>query len=228
MLTVMREMADSGRDSPTASAARATLLRAVARPARWRSSDAASSRRCAQAGVVDAGGYGLLVLFQGLAGRVARAQAERAAPTSPCAAVGSAAARSRHRRAARRRTSEPPRYRYCTSFLLSGERARPRRSRALRRRPGRQRAGRRRRHACSRSTCTPTIPGRCSASASARRRQRRRGQRHARADPRARRAPARGRDAAGAVVVAVVAGDGNKRALPRARLRSASSTAGSR
>ena len=73
-----------------------------------------------KAGVVDAGGYGLLVLFRGLARGIVELHARR---HRHLAARGRAARRARGRRPGRRRprASELSAYRYCTSLLITGE-----------------------------------------------------------------------------------------------------------
>ena len=73
-----------------------------------------------EAGVVDAGGYGVIVIFAGV---VAALRGE-AAP---------GARRTTRRRASAIPSTTPPTYRYCTNFAVTGARAR---RRALRRRPG--------------------------------------------------------------------------------------------
>ena len=64
-----------------------------------------------EAGVVDAGGYGLTVLFAGV---IAALRGERAAR----------ARRTTRRRASRTRSTSPRRYRYCTNFAVTGSDAR--------------------------------------------------------------------------------------------------------
>ncbi len=119
MLTVIREMAAAGQSIPDEWGL-AKLLVAVeeaGRVAVEKTTDQLPALK--KAGVVDAGGYGLLVLFRGLAaGVVGLMQGE----------VGAAPARVALRSSDRRapaavvaEASELSAFRYCTSFLIKGE-----------------------------------------------------------------------------------------------------------
>ncbi len=119
MLTVVREMATAAQGFP-ASLSLATLL-ATVDEAGSIAVERTTSQLAAleKAGVVDAGGYGLLVLFRGLSsgleellrGGVADGERRRQRrPVAVTAASFDVAAES-----------ELSRYRYCTSFLLRGE-----------------------------------------------------------------------------------------------------------
>ena len=131
MLTVIREMATAAQAVPD-SLGLEHLLAAVEEAGRIAVDNTTAQLPALQkAGVVDAGGYGLLVLFRGLSdgiedltrgGKlVAGARlAARASAQATARAVGG-------RRSAARRAvtveepSELSEYRYCTSFLISGD-----------------------------------------------------------------------------------------------------------
>ena len=122
MLTVMREMATAGQDLPD-GAPLAALVERVAEAGRLaveRTPQQLAVLR--KAGVVDAGGYGLLVLFRGLlAGATGEpaGQAEVAAAEMAAQAAGIAGVDTREVRVVE--SSELSRYRYCTSFVITGE-----------------------------------------------------------------------------------------------------------
>jgi DAK2 domain fusion protein YloV len=117
MLTVMREMATAGQDVPDA-APLAVLVERVAEAGRLaveRTPQQLAALR--KAGVVDAGGYGLLVLFRGLLSG-ATGEGEGMAEAGVRAATGIAGAVTREVRVTE--PSELSRFRYCTSFVISG------------------------------------------------------------------------------------------------------------
>jgi hypothetical protein len=120
MLTVIRMMSEALLTVP-AGASLADLLR-VAGQAGKEAVEATPGQLevLRRAGVVDAGGYGLLVLFEGLAGSVAGdSRASRPAVRTLLPAEGDS-----HGRALPGLPDdidEAGDYRYCTSFLLTGE-----------------------------------------------------------------------------------------------------------
>ena len=122
MLTVIREMAEAAQSVPD-TLGLDRLLVAVEEAGRVAVEKTTEQLPALQkAGVVDAGGYGLLVLFRGLAARHRRAHARRhrhlAGARRACARARAAAPRRR------RRPTRPPElsaYRYCTSLLITGE-----------------------------------------------------------------------------------------------------------
>jgi len=115
MLTVTREMSTAASRLPDDTSLADTLetILAAGRIAVERTTQQLAALR--QAGVVDAGGYGLLVICRGLAAVLTGAHAGT-----------SVAARQRSRAvggpplASPAEPSELSRYRYCTSFLLTG------------------------------------------------------------------------------------------------------------
>jgi fatty acid kinase len=122
MLTVMREMATAGQDLPD-GAPLAALVERVAEAGRLaveRTPQQLAVLR--KAGVVDAGGYGLLVLFRGLLagatgeppGQVGEVAAEMATQAAGIAGVDTREVRVVE-------SSELSRYRYCTSFVITGD-----------------------------------------------------------------------------------------------------------
>ncbi len=131
MLTVIREMATAAQAVPD-SLGLEHLLAAVEEAGRIAVENTTAQLPALQkAGVVDAGGYGLLVLFRGLSdgiedlmrgGKIVAGArlATRAAAEAIAGAVGS-------RRTDPARTvkvdepSELSEYRYCTSFLITGD-----------------------------------------------------------------------------------------------------------
>lgn len=118
MLTVMREMATAGQDVPD-GAPLAVLVERVAQAGRLaveRTPQQLAVLR--KAGVVDAGGYGLLVLFRGLlAGATGGVGLGEEAGVQ--AATGIAGVDAREVRLSE--PSELSRFRYCTSFVITGE-----------------------------------------------------------------------------------------------------------
>jgi DAK2 domain fusion protein YloV len=131
MLTVIREMATAAQAVPDDFGLE-HLLAAIEEAGRIAVENTTAQLPALQkAGVVDAGGYGLLVLFRGLAdgiedlmhgGKVVAGArlAARVATEAVAGAVG-----GRRTRPARAVTvhepSELSEYRYCTSFLITGE-----------------------------------------------------------------------------------------------------------
>ena len=120
MLSVIRELAEEAEARAADGAAVGDLLRRARAPRRGRASRArrSSSQVLRDAGVVDAGGAGLLELVRGVA------------------AARDAASRLPERAAGRRADlgfeaihQELSRYRYCTVFVDRGRAARPRRAR---------------------------------------------------------------------------------------------------
>ncbi len=131
MLTVIREMATAAQAVPD-SLGLEHLLAAVEEAGRIAVEKTTAQLPALQkAGVVDAGGYGLLVLFRGLSdgiedlmhgGKIvagARLAARVAAQTT-AGAVGGRRSRAAHTIAVDE-PSELSEYRYCTSFLLTGD-----------------------------------------------------------------------------------------------------------
>jgi DAK2 domain fusion protein YloV len=118
MLTVVREMATAGQDVPD-GAPLAVLVERVAEAGRLaveRTPQQLAVLR--KAGVVDAGGYGLLVLFRGL---LAGATGEVAPAQEVAAHAGAGVAGVDTREVRVEEPSELSRYRYCTSFFIAGE-----------------------------------------------------------------------------------------------------------
>jgi len=114
MLTVIREMAAAAQAVPDSSAVQHLLaiVEDAGRVAVERTTEQLAVLR--KAGVVDAGGYGLLVLLRGLSAVLAgKAPADRAVAGSDRAALLAPALRAGE-------ASELSRYRYCTSFLVRG------------------------------------------------------------------------------------------------------------
>ena len=114
MLTVLREMAEAAADIPASTGRKAFMDEVIA--AGWRSVEKTPSllRVLADAGVVDAGGYGLVVLLEGAANG-------RAGWETPIAThVGQAGVPVgfAYEQEAAEDESE---FTYCTSFLLSGQ-----------------------------------------------------------------------------------------------------------
>ena len=116
MLTVMREMAAAAQGVPE-SFALDKLMVVVEEAGRVAVEKTTSQLAALQkAGVVDAGGYGLLVLYRGIV----------AAIVTPGAGVGAAAVALRQgapgsAAASVAEPSELSRYRYCTSLLINGD-----------------------------------------------------------------------------------------------------------
>ena len=123
MLSVIRAMSEAAADTPEAISLPALLTTATTAGAEAveRTIDQLEALR--RAGVVDAGGYGLLVLLRGGVAGFLRAE------TGSVAAAAVTADGSDHRRGRASRHIEgiPPdaveesRFRYCTSFLLLGK-----------------------------------------------------------------------------------------------------------
>ncbi len=119
MLTVVREMATAGQDLPD-GAPLAALVAQVAEAGRLaveRTPQQLAVLR--KAGVVDAGGYGLLVLFRGLLAGATGEPAGEAGEIAARAAAGIAVVDTRDVRV--EEPSELSRYRYCTSFVITGD-----------------------------------------------------------------------------------------------------------
>lgn len=118
MLTVIREMSAAADRMPTDSPVPATLqaVLTAGRVAVDRTTSQLAALR--QAGVVDAGGYGLLVICRGLAEALdsedADAFALAAAPTGAAPVIP-------HDMIAGADMDPDSRYRYCTSFLITGD-----------------------------------------------------------------------------------------------------------
>ena len=123
MLTVIRAMSEAAADTPDSISLPAllTVVTTAGAEAVERTVDQLEALR--RAGVVDAGGYGLLVLFRGGVAGFLRAETGSAA----AAAVTADGGERRRGRASRHIEGIPPdaleesKYRYCTSFLLLGE-----------------------------------------------------------------------------------------------------------
>jgi len=113
MLTVLREMAEAAAVAPADGDCAVFMDEVVA--AGWKSVERTPSllKVLADAGVVDAGGYGLVVLVQGA--RNGRSDWEPATATHIQQAPVMAA------RFAQEEAEEESRFTYCTSFLLTGQ-----------------------------------------------------------------------------------------------------------
>lgn len=120
MLTVLKDMARAAAEAPRSSGYKAFMEHVVA--AGWRSVERTPSllRVLAEAGAVDAGGYGLVVLVEG-------ATNGSSAWTTPISTRVSAAfladdyVRASETRGHVGEQAEEAEYMYCTSFLLTGE-----------------------------------------------------------------------------------------------------------
>jgi len=132
MLTVVREMSAAASRLPDQTPLADTLetVLAAGRLAVDRTQHQLAALR--QAGVVDAGGYGLLVICRGLAAAVladparvgakaAAAARARVAAVATSAEPATAEVPQTYAVAAPQEPTELSRYRYCTSFLLSGD-----------------------------------------------------------------------------------------------------------
>ncbi len=125
MLTVIRAMAEAAADTPAdvSLAALLALVTTAGAEAVERTVEQLEALR--RAGVVDAGGYGLLVLLRGAVAGFLRAQTGVAAPEAAVGAVAGADRRrgrsSRHIDGIPDDATEDSKYRYCTSFLLVGD-----------------------------------------------------------------------------------------------------------
>ena len=123
MLSVIRAMSDAAAATPETISLPALLTRVSTAGAEAveRTIDQLEALR--RAGVVDAGGYGLLVLLRGAVAGFLRAETGSA----PAAAVTADGSDRRRGRASRHVAGIPDddveesRYRYCTSFLLLGD-----------------------------------------------------------------------------------------------------------
>jgi len=123
MLSVIRAMAEAAADTPDTISlpALVTTVTTAGAEAVERTIDQLEALR--RAGVVDAGGYGLLILLRGAVAGFLRAETGSAA-AAPVTADGSDRRRGR---ATRHIAGIPPdaledsRFRYCTSFLLLGD-----------------------------------------------------------------------------------------------------------
>jgi hypothetical protein len=126
MLTVIREMATAAQAVPDGLALE-HLLAAVEEAGRVAVENTTAQLPALQkAGVVDAGGYGLLVLFRGLAAGIEDLMdgGRVAAGVRLVARGAGEAVRTRvrpERRVVVEEPSELSEYRYCTSFLITGE-----------------------------------------------------------------------------------------------------------
>jgi len=114
MLTVLREMAEAAGEAGAGVGRKALMDSVIA--AGWKSVERTPSllRVLADAGVVDAGGYGLVVLIEGAANG-------RGDWTTPIATRVARPALSEGSLYAEGTPEEESRFTYCTSFLLSGQ-----------------------------------------------------------------------------------------------------------
>ena len=168
MLSVIRAMSEAAAGTPETISLPAllTTVATAGAEAVERTIDQLEALR--RAGVVDAGGYGLLVLLRGAVAGFLRAETgsaprRRSPPTAATAAAGAPRATSPASRTtpSKSRAIATARASCCsattstttTSSASSAPRATARSSWAAR--------------ACSRSTCTPTTPAPCSATRSA-------------------------------------------------------------
>jgi len=120
MLTVIREMATAARGVPD-TLGLDKLLAAVEEAARVAVENTTAQLPVLQkAGVVDAGGYGLLVLFRGLAAGIAELTDGGITLSTARVALRSRGAVAAQAQAHEDR-SELSAFRYCTSLLISGE-----------------------------------------------------------------------------------------------------------
>ena len=112
MLTVLREMAESAEEASESESLRPFLERVIA--AGWKSVEKTPTllRVLSDAGVVDAGGFGLVVFIEGAASGRAGSKTEIVARFGQSAAVAAPAERE---------PEEESEFTYCTSFLLTGE-----------------------------------------------------------------------------------------------------------
>ncbi len=126
MLTVIREMATAAQAVPDGLGLE-HLLAAVEEAGRVAVENTTAQLPALQkAGVVDAGGYGLLVLFRGLAAGIEALMrgGKIAAGARLVARAAGEAVKARvqaERRVVVEEPSELSEFRYCTSFLLTGE-----------------------------------------------------------------------------------------------------------
>ena len=113
MLTVWREMAEAAEDAPEIGDPRAFMDHVVA--AGWHSVERTPSllRVLADAGVVDAGGYGLVVLLEGAADGRSDWQTPIATRLEPAPSLEGISYAEEG--------IEESRFAYCTSFLITGQ-----------------------------------------------------------------------------------------------------------
>lgn len=114
MLTVLREMAEEAADIPASAGRKPFIDQVIA--AGWKSVEKTPSllRVLADAGVVDAGGYGLVVLIEG----AANGRSDWETPIATHVAQTPAPVGFPYEEEAVEEESE---FTYCTSFLLSGQ-----------------------------------------------------------------------------------------------------------
>ena len=123
MLSVIRAMAEAAADTPDTISLPALLTTVTTAGAEAVEHTIDQLEVLRRAGVVDAGGYGLLVLLRGAVAGFLKAETGSAA-AAPVTADGSDRRRGR---ASRHIAGIPPdaieesRFRYCTSFLLLGD-----------------------------------------------------------------------------------------------------------
>ena len=221
MLTVIREMATAAQAVPDGLGLE-HLLAAVEEAGRVAVENTTAQLPALQkAGVVDAGGYGLLVLFRGLAAGIEELMrgGKIAAGARLVARAAGEAVKARvhaERRVVVEEPSELSEFRYCTSFLLTGREHPARAVRGVPPAARRQRSGgRRRAHGQGpRARQRPrrgaqrgrsgTAPSATSRSTTCTRR------RATATSASRRRRPCRRSAEGGSVVVAVVAGAGNQ------------------
>ena len=123
MLSVIRAMAEAAVATPDAVSLPALLMTATTAGAEAVDRTTEQLEALRRAGVVDAGGYGLLVLMRGAVAGFLRAETGSAAQAT-VTADGSDRRRgraSRHIAGIPADALEESRYRYCTSFLLLGD-----------------------------------------------------------------------------------------------------------
>jgi DAK2 domain fusion protein YloV len=113
MLTVLREMAEAAAAAPAGLDAKELMDQVIA--AGWKSVEKTPTllRVLADAGVVDAGGYGLVVLVEGATNGGADWSTPIATRIAPRRATPQAAGEEA-------RAEEDSRFTYCVSFLVSG------------------------------------------------------------------------------------------------------------
>ena len=112
MLTVLREMAEAAAQAGDAQGLRGFLEHVIG--AGWKSVERTPTllRVLADAGVVDAGGFGLVVFIEGAANGRGGAKTEIVARFDPTAAIAAGAEGE---------IEEESDFTYCTSFLLCGQ-----------------------------------------------------------------------------------------------------------
>ncbi|MBN1631813.1 MAG: DAK2 domain-containing protein [Thermoleophilia bacterium] len=114
MLTVLREMAEAAEAAPQGLGRESLMAQVIA--AGWKSVEKTPSllRVLADAGVVDAGGYGLVVLLEG----TSSGRADRTAPIATRIDQSPVQSAVLYEEEA---TEEESEFTYCTSFLVSGQ-----------------------------------------------------------------------------------------------------------